>query len=130
VRCNDLSFERCVSGRFEEAERCETPALCSTEPAGCADAACPPGPQFDCDGQVLMKCTPGRDGFTEVRTCPAATPCDESQMRVPDCRACSPNAYECMNDDLMRCSTDGLTRSTVQNCATTCVATGESPLCE
>jgi hypothetical protein len=129
VRCNDLSFERCVSGRFLEAERCETPELCSTEPAGCSAAACSPG-QFDCQGRVLMKCTPGRDGFTEVRTCPQGTMCDETPPRVPDCRACTPNAYECMENDLLRCSTDGLTREAVRTCPTRCDASGTSPLCD
>jgi hypothetical protein len=84
TRCNGVSFERCVDGVFRPEDRCATPALCS-ETDGCEDPTCGGlGGSFQCTGQILNRCTAGRDGWEEHDTCVAGATCD------PIAGACRP----------------------------------------
>ena len=132
LRCNDASLERCVSGRFQEIERCETPALCD-EAGRCSPPAC--SDPFECRGAgtIIQKCRPGRDGFDDFRTCPTGTMCDAVPRLgtgLPECDVCVPNAYECDGMELVRCSSDGQERVTVNTCPTGCAMAGSVPACD
>jgi len=131
VRCNGASLERCASARFEEIERCATPALCNAETASCAPPVCPPIPAFECRGTtIIQRCRPGRDMFDDFRTCTVGV-CDPTPGLVtglPECDVCTPNAYECDGLVLKRCSSDGQRLETMRTCATEC-GVGLPPTC-
>ena len=134
VRCNGSSLERCVAGRYEEVERCATADLCDENLATCNAAVCPAGPAFECRGSIIRKCRPGRDAFDDFRTCPADTTCDAIPglaTGLPECDVCTPNTYECIGAELVRCSSDGQTRETVSTCPTSCTyVAGGIPSCQ
>lgn len=131
VRCNGASLERCASARFEELERCETPALCKAEQTSCAPPVCPEGPAYECRGTtIIQKCRPGREMFDDFRTCTVGV-CDPTPSLVtglPECDICTPNAYECDGLVLKRCSSDGQRLETMRSCATDC-GVGIPPTC-
>jgi hypothetical protein len=133
VRCNGPSLERCVSGRFQEEQRCATPILCNAESASCMAPACDAG-SFDCrTTTIIQRCRPGRDAFDDIRTCMTGSTCDEEPLPAtgqPECVVCEANAYRC-DGDLLRCSSDGLVEAKVDSCPAVCnVAPDGTPSCE
>jgi hypothetical protein len=77
VRCNGISFERCVAGEFVPVNRCATRALCHPVD-GCQPPVCGEElPRYACspDGRVLSSCLPGRHEWRET-TCPQGTICE------------------------------------------------------
>jgi hypothetical protein len=130
VRCNGASLERCVSGNFEEIARCETAALCDAVGEMCREPVCTE--PFVCSGAIIRGCNPGKDGYVEVRTCPAGNTCDPSpaiDTGQPQCDICVADTYECSGADLMRCSSDGQRREKVATCPTRCDAATIPPTC-
>ena len=133
VRCNGSSLERCVTGLFQEEQRCATPILCNAESASCMSAVCEAG-GFDCrTNTIIQRCRPGGDGLDDIRTCMAGSTCNRDPLPgsgQPECVVCEANAYTCDGTDLMRCSSSGVSEAKVSSCATSCsVSADGEPSC-
>jgi hypothetical protein len=125
-RCNDGTFERCVSGNWQSQHRCGPPALCD-KTQGCLPPQCDSSHgDYSCtsDG-ILVACTEGIR--SQPLTCNRPTVCDADQRA---CLQCEPLAYDCENDtELHRCLLDGSAAPLVMNCPGGCTVTDNVPSC-
>ena len=117
--CNGRFRQTCnAAGELENAEDCQTSALCQVGPtrstASCVSPLCTAG-EFSCDMNRLLECAPGRDHFDLVARCASGPTCDPA--RAADQRArgvpptcltplCLPGSFACDGATLTRCSAD------------------------
>ena len=126
LRCNDESFERCVSGAWAPQHRCDAPGLCD-KTQGCLPPECDSSHgDYSCNADgILTQCAAGI--ATELLTCQKPQVCDPD---LPGCVACQPLAYACVNDtELHRCLADGSDSPLIMNCPGGCTLSGNTPAC-
>lgn len=123
-RCNGPQIEVCNrdGNAFDpiDAAPCGSAALCVRTGDGdvsCRDAACAGG-DFRCVGDsLLQRCSAGRDGWEDVRTCDALELCDEA-LGLAGCipAECQLGQRRCSDDALQECrpTRDGF--DVVANC--------------
>lgn len=129
VRCNGANLEHCIGGRFVVQERCLTAALCDPIGPTCLQPMCNRG--YDCMGSIVSVCSPGRDSWSEVFTCPIDTACDPLGTKGrAECDICLAGGYECQGNGLFRCAADGQTLPKVADCPTGCSVIDGVPSCQ
>lgn len=118
--CNGNVLETCnAMGQWQEKSLCDTPELCTVTPdrkfGSCKASPCDQAEHI-CAGNLLERCSPGRDRLTLVDRCASAALCDVSKAdaeaamgqrgtcRPPQCLigqfACDGATLERCNDDL------------------------------
>ena len=137
VRCNGSSLERCTSSRFEESAALrDARALRRAQPAmQCSRSPLPAAQLPSCAPPLRSSsrlASPGATGSARLSRATPGETCDPIPAigtGSPECDVCTPNAYECDQDqDLLRCSSDGQARVKVRTCAT-CDASATPPIC-
>lgn len=113
-RCMGATLERCTAGVWAQSEVCETSALCSSSAGACEEPVCAPG-VHSCDGQRLLTCNAGRDGWAMKENCKQGFVCDAANAR---CAVCIAGSMACQGADLLRCTEDGQKMEVIQTCAT------------
>jgi hypothetical protein len=126
ARCNNGTFERCVSGTWVPLHRCGPPKLCNKD-QGCLPPECDASHgDYSCNGAILVQCTAGIEA--EPLTCSGEQ--DVCDPDLPGCVACQPFAYECKPaTELHRCLADGSASPLVMNCPGGCRLSGSGPVC-
>jgi len=133
-RCNLASLEQCVAGVWLPQVRCASSVLCNADAHGCEAPTCGGTlGDFECDGQILRQCTPGRE-WTEFLTCTGTKPvCDIDPVigtGRPSCDVCEPLAYSCAANELHRCTADGTAAPRLRDCPGGCTIAGDgAPTC-
>jgi len=117
--CNGSMLQLCnPAGELEDAQDCQTSALCHLDgdrsAASCIPPLCNRG-DFSCDVNRLLECATGRDHWELVARCAASPQCDPERARdqraagtPPTCLPplCLPGSFACDGAALARCSAD------------------------
>lgn len=122
-RCNGAQIEACSrdGDAFEpiDAPPCGSAALCTRTGDGdvsCREAVCAGG-DFRCVGNLLQRCSTGRDAWEDVRTCGALELCSDAPG-LAGCRPadCQDGERRCSGEALQECrpSRDGF--DVIANC--------------
>ncbi len=132
ARCNGLQLLVCTAGsqgEFESSQDCDTPELCADTlrscdggSCTCREGICGPG-EVRCQGNDLVQCNAGQNGFNVLETCPAGL-CNAGQRR---CDECSGNGSTCVSGNRRRFCSGGLFQE--QTCANGQICNGETGRC-
>jgi hypothetical protein len=145
--CRGAVLERCDGEVWVPEADCFTAALCSVSFASdvwtgtCVGPTCTSG-THQCDGPLLTRCSPARDGWEKVELCENGELCDAMQadadvaLGLPArcmAPACAPNAFRCEGGTLRVCAPDRMSFIDSGPCESTelCSATrGSCGACE
>lgn len=119
--CQGVTLRRCNADRtgFEDVERCANANLCNAGAGRCDMPACSAG-EHRCSGAVLEVCEPDGSAWRTLSECTSAELCDAAGGECDQCRA---PAFDCTDNVLKECATNGQWSNPVDCGAGLCDAT-------
>jgi hypothetical protein len=110
--CHGPQLLRCAEGshRWEPVALCATPEVCrdtvnsaDETTVRCLASECQPD-EYSCEGSVLKRCNPARNGWDTVQDCGSAANCSVEKRA---CAACTSGDVECNRGELRECAGSG-----------------------